>query len=43
MLKNFTVRAHKVNDADIIEYLEGKENKQGTIKEAIREKMAREK
>lgn len=42
---NTTRVALKLNlntDKDIIDYLEQSGNKQGTIKEALREKMARE-
>lgn len=38
----YSVRLHNENDADIIAYLEQAMNKQGTIKEALREKMERE-
>ncbi|MDO4377971.1 MAG: hypothetical protein Q4C64_02310 [Erysipelotrichia bacterium] len=34
-----TVRLHNENDKDIIEYLKTKENKQGYIKELIRQDM----
>lgn len=44
--KNNTTRIHlKLNlntDKDILEYLERTGNKQGTIKQALRERMARE-
>lgn len=42
---NTTRVAFKLNlkhDKDIIDYLESTGNKQGTIKEALREKMARD-
>lgn len=43
--KNTIRVAFKLNlnhDRDIIDYLESTGNKQGTIKEALREKMARD-
>lgn len=45
-MNNTTRVALKLNlntDKDILEYLERTGNKQGTIKEALRERMAREK
>ena len=36
-----TIKLNRKTDQDIIAYLEASGNKQGTIKEALREKMAR--
>lgn len=36
-----TIKLNLKTDKDIIDYLEASGNKQGTIKEALREKMAR--
>lgn len=38
----FTLRLHRENDADIIGYLESAENKQGAIKEALRDAMKKD-
>lgn len=37
-----SLKLNKKYDADILEYLDKSGNKQGTIKAALREKMARE-
>lgn len=42
-IKSYSFEVHKTNEKDMYDYLESLENKRGTIKEAIREKMAREK
>ena len=38
----FSFRLHRENDADIIDFLESAENKQGTIKEALRDAMKKD-
>lgn len=37
-----TIKLNRKTDKDILDCLENSGNKQGTIKEALREKMARE-
>lgn len=41
-IKRYTVEFSKTKDSDLIEYLDSVDNRTGTIKEAIREKMERE-
>ena len=38
-LKQWKIHLHKEHDADIIEYLDGMDNKQGYVKDLIREDM----
>lgn len=38
-LKNYSLKLHKTHDADIIEFIDGLENKSGFIKELIRASM----
>ena len=40
--KAFRIDLHKVDDADIIEYLATKDSRQGYIKELIRQDMKRQ-
>lgn len=37
--RSFTFRCHKENDADLIEFLEGKGNVSGYIKDLLRREM----
>ena len=41
-IKRYTVEFSKTKDSDLIEYLDSVDNRTGTIKAAIREKMERE-
>ena len=41
-IKRYTVEFSKTKDSDLIEYLDSVDNRTGTIKQAIREKMERE-
>ena len=40
--KQFQMKLHLVNDADILEWLERQESKQGSIKRLIREAIEKE-
>lgn len=40
-LKQVLFRLHNVYDADIIAFLDGMENRQGELKQILREEMAR--
>lgn len=42
-IKRYTFEVSRVYDSDMIDYLDSVDNRTGTIKEAIREKMEREK
>ncbi len=40
--RQFPLRLNTVSDADVIAYLESRENKNDTIRQALRDKMSKE-